>query len=286
MDNASPFAPPRAGRAAGFWRAWFRVCRNLRPVVLRIPPNLRLPPQPWMPFAVVCVPLLGLYHSRLRAFAGIAAGLYGLFCFVALGAYGQFLGSIAFGLTIAIHAAGVVAYLDAKAPAENVIHRIVRQLFVVLAVSLLVPVFVGRVLDRVVIPVAGPDGTLLINPFARSQPLLTGEIVAYKMESAREQGFTLAEGVYLGRVLGGPGNEIVFATGFYSLNGIDRPALPHMPVTGRYKTEVGQSIVWPTVFFAYGNFSGRTFPVHRAVVDDSALVGRPYKRWFWRTQSP
>ncbi len=286
MDTASPFAPPRAGRTAGFWRVWFRLCRNLRLGVLPIPHDFQFPPRPWLPFAIVVVPLLGLRYSRLRPYAGIAAGLYALSGLVALGAYGQFLGSIAFSLTIAIHAAGVVAYLDAEAPADTVVYRIVRQLMVVVALSLLLPVFVERVMDRIAIPVGGPDGTLLINCFAREQPLLPGEIVAYKMDSAFEQGFTLAEGVYLGRVLGGPETEIVFSPGFYRLNGIDHPALPHMPVTGQYKTDPGQSLVWPVVFFAYGNFSGRTFPAHRAVVADSALVGRPYKRWFWRTFTP
>jgi hypothetical protein len=57
-----------------------------------------------------------------------------------------------------------------------------------------------------------------------------------------------------------------------------------MPETGAQVVPPDQTFIWPTVAGFAG--WGRGFDFSRVVVPDSALVGRPYRRWFWRTQQP
>jgi hypothetical protein len=239
-----------------------------------------------MPIAVVCVPLLGLHYSVHRSYVRIAAAILTLAVVVALGAYGQSIGGVAFGLVVAVHAVGIAAYLDLESPADSFGYRMARSFVLVAVVALILPLIAARALDSVVIPVVGPTEVLLINSFSGVRSLQPGEMVAYELAVARERGLRIEPGLYLGQVLAGPRAEIEFANGVYRLNGVEHPALLHMPASGKVTVGAGQNFIWPAVFLAnYVGLNGSVFPAASALVADSALVGRPYKRWFWRTQT-
>jgi hypothetical protein len=289
--EASPFAPPRAGRAAGFWRGWFAVQRRLGIGHLQTPPFVRRatgllchPAAPLFTLAVFVVPLLGLRFVRQRWIVKLAPPVFALAALLALGAYGQPLGGVAFGLLVAIHTVGVVAHLDSDAPTATVRGRIFRQLLIASALTIVVSATAGRVCATFVIPVSSPDGPRLINPRDAAAPFRQGATIAFRLGKSYTGGILIREGIYLGRVVAGPGQTIEFTPGAYVVNDLRYPALEHMPAKGRFRTEADQAFVWPLVF----QFSGRRggFPAERALVSDSALVGRPYKRWFWRTWNP
>jgi hypothetical protein len=239
-----------------------------------------------LPFAVVFVPLLGLHFSVHRAYVRIAAALFAVSAIIALGAYGQVMGGVAFGLVIALHASGIAAYLDHTAPADSFVYRLGRRFLLLGGVGLLLSVTTARIMERIVVPVTGPTSVLLINPHAQTHDLLPGETVAYNLDAIRVSQVRITAGLYLGRVLALPGSEIEFTPSHYRVDGIAHPSLPHMPSSGKVTVEAGRSFIWPSVFLFSGDPGTRSFPLSGGLVADSALVGRPYKRWFWRTQTP
>jgi len=289
----APPAPPRAGRSAGFWRAWFALQRRLRIGRTPTPPRLaRAVASIWevdgaaFAFALIVpvVPALGLFLAGPRLLRRFGPPALFVALFVAAGAYGQNLGGYAFGLGLALHAVGVAAFFEARFPSASIAARFLRPLGMTLAVGLIAPPVIGSLARRVVIPVATSEGVLLINPRATAAPVRAGERVAYRLPRSFVANTRVAAGVYLGRVLAGPGATVAFGTGVYTVDGASRPALPHMPETGAQVVPPDQTFIWPTVAGFAG--WGRGFDFSRVVVPDSALVGRPYRRWFWRTQQP
>lgn len=288
----APPGPPRAGRSAGFWRAWFAFQRRLRigrtptpPLLARAVASIREVDGAafCLALAVPVVPALGLRLAGppvLRRFGPPALGIALL---VAAGAYGQNLGGYAFGLAIALHAAGVAAFFEARFPSATIAGRVLFPLGITLAVGLVAPPLAGSLARTFVIPVETQHGVLLINPRAVSAPR-PGETVAYLLPHAYFDHSYVAAGVYLGRVLAGPGAEVTFAPGVYRVDGASAPALPNMPESGVQTVGPGQALIWPSGV-GFRRWTGKFDPA-RVVVADSALVGRPYRRWFWRTQQP
>jgi hypothetical protein len=286
MNTTLPFAPPRAGRSAWFWRAWYAACRHSPLGRLRVPVERFRVARPLRAVAVVVVPALGFYYSYRRAYFNIAAAVYGVALLFALTEYGRMLGGAAFGLVVGIHAVGIAAYLNSTSPSVSFEYRLARTLVLVAAVATLLGVGLVRVCGCFILPVEGAKGTLLINVLDNGRPVKPGEVVAYFMKSPGGGQIRVDEGVYLGRVLGGAGSELKLGDAYYVLNGVSQPSLPYMPAKGLVVAGRGQFLIWPTVFqFNYKPVT-RTIPEASALVDDSALVGRPYKRWFWHTQSP
>jgi len=235
--------------------------------------------------AVIIVPVLGVYYSSRRHLFRVALAAYGLAFFLALAGYGQMLGGAAFGLMAGIHGLGISEFLNTAAPADSRYYRLRRSLMLIAAVGVIFGFYLGEAMQRRFIPVKGREGVLLINKLDRNRPLTPGEVVAYELKGGFAAGLNVVTGTYLGQVLGGPGSTLKFETGAYVLNGSRQAALPHMPGVGQVVAGPDQSLIWPIVF-EFSNRTGMQLPEKSALVDDSALVGRPFKRWFWRTFTP
>lgn len=283
----SPFSPPRAGRGAAFWRAWFALRRRGRLGDLRVPPilaRLRGATVPWPLFGVVCIPSLGLHllPNPLWRRAGLA--LFWTALFVAVVEYARPAGAAAFGLAAAAHGIGAAAFRDSASPLEGYRRRLVRRLGIVGAAALIFTPLASSVSSRFVIAVATKDGPILVNPAAASSPPRYGELVAYRLADRYDNGLRVIGGVYFGRVLASvPGQTLSFQPGHYTIDGARYPALPNMPQGGSFQLEAAQAFVWPeTLHF---RTDARDLPGHIGVVGHSALVGRPYTRWFWRKQT-
>ena len=153
---------------------------------------------------------------------------------------------------------------------------------------ILFPVMASRALSLVVLRVATDTGTLLINPLDTAPPLHPGEQVAYRLKGSEGyRGHTrvvIESGIYLGQVFALPGETVSFSPGVYVVNGISHPALPSMPKQGELRIGAGQVAIWPTSFGFRSRLGG--LPIETTLLAESALAGRPYKRWFWRTLTP
>ena len=313
--SASPYAPPRAGRVAGIWRVWFATRRRLILANRQRRFDEKALQAPLMLLAVACVPLLGLRFSPHRLLLLLAAPVLVISLYLAVEGYGDQSGSIPFGIAIAIHSASVGAYVQTAWPAPTTLFRIVRQTGIALAVMLLSILSIPRLLSVIVLRVPVSGGVLLINPHAHSAPYAHGERMAFRLRSygttlgtglpddgdetepepdafqhrVTVNGIDINPGLYLGRVLALPGDRVSFTPGFFSVNeGPRQPALPLMPPAGHVTVPTACILVWPveTTIWAPHGPGNWSLPPEALLLRKSALVGRPYKRWFWRTFTP
>jgi hypothetical protein len=270
---------------------------------------------PVMTVAVCCLPLYGLTFSPHRVIRFLVPPVFVVALALAVAGFGERLGDMAFGVVISIHAASVGAYFQTVSPADGTLQRLVRQLGIALACVGLGLLLIPRMMSLIVVRVPMDAGhLLLINPLSLGAPYHDGERMAFLIQSydgaldaprageasdeAREpdfwqrniylEGHTMIHpGLYLGHVIAAPGERVTFTNGFFRVNdGPLRPALPLMPSGGEVRVPATRVLVWPgdahnQVFGARARVF--TLPPEALLLRKSALVGRPYKRWFWRT---
>jgi hypothetical protein len=91
-----------------------------------------------------------------------------------------------------------------------------------------------------------------------------------------------------GPVLAAAGDRVEFSTNSFSVNGVSRPPLPHMPVGGGVVVPEKHWFVWPEFDIrANRNVSEADLSsamLRLAMVPESRFIGRPFKHWFGRRQ--
>ena len=284
--SVSPYSPPRAGRSAGLWRAWFGYCRVSRRFGRLFVAPVEKVAAGCMILPVLCVPLLGVCRAGQPLLRRLGPPLFALAAVFALACVGQTGAGIALGLMAAIHAMGVADYLDEHDPVESGARRTLRRGGLALF-SAILALQLGPLATRwLVIPIGSTQGVLLFSPLARRPPFARDSAVAFQLPDYRAAGVRIDQCVGLGRVIACPGDQVRFSPGVVTVNGVPRPALPLMPQSGAMHLPAGQTLVWPVdLQTSWRGFRGILNP-RDFVVLDSALVGRPYKRWFWRTFNP
>ena len=235
---------------------------------------------------------------------------------VAIVGYGESFSGLAFGVVISIHAASIGAYFQSVAPAIDTLRRLVRQLGIALACLALGLFLIPRVMSTLVVRIPTGRGLVLFNPFSRSAPYRAGEPMAFLIQSyeggldASRPGYVpddrnkpdifqvnifledhtmVRTGLYFGRVIAVPGERVTFTRGYFSVNdGAPRPAFPLMPSRGELTVPASRVLVWPGEAPGPSTRRGRDYslPPEALLLRKSALVGRPYQRWFWRTLPP
>ncbi len=121
--------------------------------------------------------------------------------------------------------------------------------------------------------------SVLINPRVAAFELRRGDFIAFHHAEIRTGNFLLRRGLLTGRVLALPGDRIEFTPHSVSINGQSLRREPSMPTEGKIVLRGKQWFVWPTV-----QFDGLD-PLHFAVVDQTALMGRAYDRWCFFKQN-
>ncbi|MEY4489407.1 MAG: hypothetical protein RIQ79_1915 [Verrucomicrobiota bacterium] len=268
-----------------------------------------------MTFAACCLPLYGLTFSPNSLLRLLMPPVFVVALLVAVVGYGEGFSAMAFGVVISIHVASIGAYFQAVSPASGTLHRFVRQLGIALACVVLGLLLIPRAMSVLVIRIQTSRGLLLINPFDGRAPYHHGEPMAFLLQSyargfdlpraghaadeEREPDFwqvniyleghaMVRTGLYLGHVIAVPGERVTFTDGFFRVNdGPPRPALPLMPIQGELRVPVSRVLVWPgeATNRIIGGRDRRdyAFPPEVLLLRKSALVGRPYKHWFWLT---
>lgn len=287
----SPYSPPRAGRGAARWRLWFALLRRTRLHELATHPfaaALRaIALFGGATVGSVAIPTLGYFLLPNPLWRRIGPPLFFVAFLVALGEFTRPSGDLALGLAAAVHGVGAAACSSCYVPLPSRPLRILHRFIVALVSVLLVLLATQNALSRHVLLVDGPKGPLLFDPRApAAAPPRDGEAVAYNLDSRNLGNAAIWGGVYTGRVLvAAPGREIVFSDGLYRVDGSAYKALPGMPARGGFRTDADHAFIWPDP--SHFRHPGRVaVPADIGLVPHSALVGRPYKRWFWRKQTP
>lgn len=98
----------------------------------------------------------------------------------------------------------------------------------------------------------------------------------------------LRAGVGWGPVLALPGDQILFSTNSFSVNGVVQPLREHMPAGGEMLVPTNRWFVWPEFgITSHGNVSEANISaliMQLATVSATQMTGKPYPTWFWRKQ--
>jgi hypothetical protein len=117
-----------------------------------------------------------------------------------------------------------------------------------------------------------------------------GELIVYKMEGGLGTGIYLRTGLGVGPILASPGDRVRFTATTFLVNGFPRERIAGMPAEGEWRISAGNWMVWPDLDISVRG-QVPTVNVHGALqqlsmVSEGQLVGKPFKRWFWRRQFP
>jgi len=116
-----------------------------------------------------------------------------------------------------------------------------------------------------------------------------GDWMAYNIANySAAHGVYVANGIGLSRVLAVGGERVTFEEGTYRVDGVPHPSMRLMPTSGEVVVPENHWFIWPELVI-----SGRGNPgdaalsgvlLQMAVVSREQVVGKPFKRWFWRRQ--
>ena len=114
-----------------------------------------------------------------------------------------------------------------------------------------------------------------------------GDWMAYSFSEGNEQrGVHVRRGLGLGPVLAVGGDRIEFGDGSFRVNGISHPSLPYMPAGGELVVPENHWFIWPEPDISGHAGAGIVAEalLRQAVVSPGQVVGKLFKRWFWRRQ--
>ncbi len=93
--------------------------------------------------------------------------------------------------------------------------------------------------------------------------------------------------VNLDRILAGPGDTLRFHDDSFEVNGRHfKKTSPHMPDSGEWLMAPRTYFIWPTeASFVHGAGEMAELLLPLTEIDESAILGRPYRRWFWKSMN-
>ncbi|MBL9167301.1 MAG: hypothetical protein JNN07_06135 [Verrucomicrobiales bacterium] len=233
--------------------------------------------------------LVGLRRPWLQRFWWLA---YGTCWAAALIGLGFLVGDLAVGLLVALHASALVGWLGRHGVNLRDGHgvMVVAAALTMVTLTVYLPLG-GEVIRRMWLPLASPEGVIVINCTASPKGLGRGDFVAYTGANpgtyAYQGGVYVADGPGCGRVLAVAGDHVEFSSEFVWINGEPQPRLPDMPTEGHLRIPAGSWFVWPRLVQTNGRANADIIAaalLRVAVVHESRFLGRPFVRWFGRRQ--
>jgi hypothetical protein len=282
------YYPPRARWYSCFYPWWFAVRRQLHLDALQPPGGLTLGQCLWGALVPGHIYLV----ARPRLLGRGIQGLYLLGLGVLVVGLGYPVATFALGLMMALHGASLWRLMRFWPVSED---RRTRTVMLLAAVALLCLGIYwpaqGLVTRYVVLPLRIGDRVVVVAARPRPADLKRGEAVAYRIDPWGRPGVRLAGGYGLGPVEAVGGDRIVFHPDRILINGSEAPRQPFMPRTGEWYVPEKYWFIWPVSAISYGgNWDSLAANVREevllsiAMVPESNLVGRPFKRWFGRSQ--
>ncbi len=283
----SPFHPPRATtHGLAFRRGWHALRRRFptSPVLHAHVDATKC----GMAFLVPIVPLLGLHLASPPLVRRIGKLVFVVAALVAVVYFDGSVGAAALGLLAAVHGLGVGDYWQRLFPLDNPLARALRRAGITVACAVLLIVYTPGLFTPYVIRMGTTDGRiLLVNPRDVLPPSERGALVAFYRGGINEGAYVTRAGRYLGVVLAVAGDRLEPHPDGLLVNGVLREA-PFPRLSGApLVIPPGHSLLWPhaATDSPLATRLGQLVTADRFILPDSTLVGRPYRRWFWRTQN-
>ena len=205
-------------------------------------------------------------------------------------------GNYAFGLMMSIHATGFVYYCSPFLRKRVFYTRILFTVAVLIGMGLyLYSPLRGAIQNRWLIPLQVKDHVVVVEKLTSASAIKRGDWIMYSLQSIsagdahREGGAVRVQaGFGWGPVLAVAGDRVAFSTKTFTVNGVERPLMPHMPASGNLVVREKSWFIWPELGISgHGNASEAVISstmLRLATVPEDQFVGKPFKRWFWRKQ--
>jgi hypothetical protein len=198
--------------------------------------------------------------------------------------------SVAFGLMMSMHVSSVLHFLNRISPSTSVWRRLVLSLAVLFVLGQLIYASGLRWFqNHLFMPLESNGKIFVVNPRVRPHVLHRGEWVAFRVERTGADGVFIRGGFVLDRILAEPGDTVEFDSAHFRVNGVIHARLPMMPKGGRHEVPEKTWFVWPSLRTVYrNNVPEETIAstiMGMAFVKPEQVIGKPYRRWFWRKQT-
>jgi hypothetical protein len=203
--------------------------------------------------------------------------------------------NLAFGLCVSIHVSSIVYYCNPMLSQWDFKWRIAFTVLILIGIGFWIYTPLrNRIQNRWLMPVESNGHVLVLERSPTANDIHRGDAIAYTLHGymfSNHMGNGILNdrtGLSLGPVLAMPGDKVGFSTNGFSVNGVLRPSLPHMPKSGELVVEQNHWFVWPNLAIS-GNWSVDEDHISAAMlqlsdVSENQLVARPFKHWFWRKQ--
>ena len=288
----SPYYPPRARWYSRLFIPWFAFQRALHLEKIRLPMGFTV----GQVILSLLLPGFSLFVNGRKKVGAVFAALYvtSAACFVVW--LGFPISSAGYGLMISVHASSLV-FLEDCAWRDKYEFGI--RFALAGATLLLVWLAVYRPVANFAeahwaTPMLVQGRAMVMKPVRSGGAVRRGDLVLYSIDNNEAGNAHGAGAVWVqaglgwGPVLAVAGDRVEFSTNSFAVNGVEHPLLAHMPRSGQVVVPEKHWFIWPELAISghgnVGEWAISATMLQLATVSESQVVGRPFKRWFWRRQ--
>jgi hypothetical protein len=289
-EQTSPYYPPRAGWSRHFYEAVYALRGQLQREDLKLPH-----------FAItvsfrqflLCLFVPG-FSFTFAGWKWLGRGTL-LAWFAALGVFMAWLGyaaaNIAFGLLMSMHVSSIIHFLNRISPSRTVLRRLALSLGVLFVVWQMIYGMGLRLVEKhLFMPLRWNEKVYVVNPGPGRDAFQRGDLVAVHTKRTGANGVQIRAGFTLDKVLAQPGDIVRFSRNRFQVNEeVAELREPWMPTAGSLKLDEKTWLIWPTLTtvarYNVGEDAIQAAVLQMAQVHREQMIGRPYRRWFWRDQT-
>lgn len=289
-ERTSSYYPPRAGWSRHFYEAGYAFRRQLHLEDLKLP-QFAVTVSVWECLLCLLVPGFSFTFAGWKLFGRGTLVAW----FAALGVFVLWLGhaaaNIAFGMMMSMHVSSIIHFLNRLAPSMTLLRRLGYSLAVLFVVGQLIYATGLRLFQRhLFMPLRWNERVYVVNPRANRGDVKRGELVAVRTKRTGAKGVQIRAGFTLDRVVAQPGDFVRFNRNSFRVNETESEMRePWMPTEGSLEMDEKTWLVWPELTTINRNNIGddaiTAAVLLVAQVHREQIIGRPYRRWFWRDQT-
>lgn len=288
----SDYYPPRARWWSGIFYPWFRLLRVLRLEQIHCPRGFNIS----QVILSLFVPGLSFITLGRRVLGLSVLAIYFLSLPVYFIRLGFPEGNFAYGLLLAAHATSIFYLLSHWIGEMELINKLGIAAAALLCVWLVIYLPAAAWLyHHVAVPLQVRGQVIVMRPHLASAEIRRGDRIMFRLNEAEigqahggGGAVWVRAGVGWGPILALPGDQIVFSTNSYAVNGIWQTNLEHMPTGGEMTLATNVWFAWPEFAInSHGNVSEANISgliMQLATISSTQMIGQPYPSWFWRKQ--
>ena len=288
-EPQSSYYPPRAGWSRSFHNITYAAKRRLHIEKLNVP---RLAIDISTPELILCLLLPGFsfYDAGWKRMGITTTIVWFVTACVFLTFLGYTTANVAFGLMMSMHVSSIIYLLNRVTPGAGLVRRLGLSLAVLFVVGQLVYALGLRWFQtHVFMPLQLGDKVYVINCMTPVRSIHRGDLIACHVERTGYRNVWIQQGYLLDRILAGPRDQVEFTADAVRINGLSSPRLPLMLAEGSLVMPENTWLVWPSLrtvtrYNASEYDIGKTV-LQMAQVHREQVIGKPFRRWFWRDQT-